>query len=379
MQLNRINPPWESKNIDLGERPFFVCWEVTKACKLSCRHCRAKAINKPLPGELEHKQGLALIDQLLDFGEPFPALLFTGGDPLMRPDIFDLIDHAREQGIYTAVAASVTNLMTEETMIRLKDLDVGVVSISLDGAEPETHDNIRGVPGTWKKSLEVLHIAQKIGLRVQINTTVMRSNIEQLADVFDIALSNHVAALEVFFLVRTGRGVLLENPEPNEIEEVMQFLNVASRYGMPIRTSEGPHFRRVIRQESLFLEQRRTLYNKLYDRLVELRGYPTHKPMTSKGGTGDGKGVMMISHKGEITPSGFLPVAFGNFPENNIVDIYRNNRNFKDLRDPYRLKGKCGYCDFREICGGSRSRAYVEYGDFLQSDPLCIYQPNLNG
>lgn len=376
--MERIAPPWNSKNVELGERPLFVCWEVTKACKLSCRHCRAKAISRPLPGELNHNQGLALIDQLTEFEEPFPALLFTGGDPLMRPDLLDLIAYARDLGIYTAVAASVTNLLNREVMKDLKDLGVGVMSISLDGSIPETHDGIRGTPGTWQRSLEALQMAHKIGLRVQINTTVMRSNLDQLADIFEIAVSNHVAAWEVFFLVRTGRGVLLENPDPEEIEDVMQFLSVASRYGLPVRTSEGPHFRRVIRQEPSKSEPRGPLYYKLCDRLEKLRGKPTHQVITSKGGTGDGKGVMMVTYNGEITPSGFLPVTLGKFPENSIVDVYRNNRTFQDLRDPSKLKGKCGNCEFREICGGSRSRAYVEHGDALQSDPLCLYQPARN-
>lgn len=373
--MGNVTAPWNSKDIELGERPLFVCWEVTKACKLSCRHCRAKAIRRPLPGELNHEQGLALIDQITEFGEPYPALLFTGGDPLMRPDILDLVAHAKDLGIYTAVAASVTDMLTQEVMTELKNLGVGVMSISLDGSIPETHDGIRGVPGTWERSIEVLQMAHKTGLRTQINSTVMRSNLDQLADLFDIAIKTHAAAWEAFFLVRTGRGVLLENPDPGEIEDVMRFLSVAARYGLPVRTSEGPHFRRVVRQTPPDGGIGGPLYEKLRDRLEELRGKPAHPVMTSRGGTGDGKGVMMVTHNGEITPSGFLPVSPGKFPDKSIVDVYRNSSTFHDLRDASKLKGKCGNCEYKEICGGSRSRAYVEYGDLLQSDPLCNYQP----
>lgn len=376
--MKKIMPPWASEGIELSDKPLFVCWEVTKACKLSCRHCRAKAIRRSLPGELSHEQGLALIDQITGFGEPYPALLFTGGDPLMRPDIIDLISHARDLGIYTAVAASVTDLLNEEIVSEFRDLGVGVMSISLDGSTPETHDGIRRVPGTWEKSLEILQTANKIGLRAQINTTVMRSNIDQLADIFDIALRYNVAAWEVFFLVRTGRGVLLENPYPEEIEEVMRFLSVAAEYGLPVRSSEGPHFRRVIRQNNLDAGDGGPLFRKLRDRLEELRGKPTHKAIIGNGGTGDGRGVMMVTHNGEITPSGFLPIPLGVFPEDSIVDVYRDNSTFRDLRDPTKLKGKCGTCEYREICGGSRSRAYVELGDALESDPLCIYEPARN-
>lgn len=362
--------------MDFSARPLFVCWEVTKACQLSCRHCRAKAIRNALPGELSHEQGISLIDQILEFGEPYPAVLFTGGDPLMRPDLLELIAHARDQGIYTAVAASVTNLLDEQMITDLRDLDVGVMSISLDGATPETHDGIRGIPGTWSKSIDVLRSADRIGLKTQMNTTVMKSNLTQLADIFDIAVRNKAVAWEVFFLVRTGRGVLLENPEPELSEEVMQFLSVAANYGVPVRTSEGAHFRRVISQKAAGKVPDGKLYGELISRLEELDGKPTHSTLTRTTATGDGKGVMLVTYNGEIHPSGFLPVKLGKFPEDSIVDVYRNNQLFQELRDPSKLKGKCGNCEYRNICGGSRSRAYAEYNDPLEADPLCIYVPN---
>lgn len=375
--MSRIMPPWASGRMDTGKRPLFVCWEMTKACNLSCRHCRARAIKRALPGELSLEDGKKLIDQILDFGEPYPAMLFTGGDPLMRPDLMELIAHARDRGIYTAVAASVTNLLNRETMKQFRDLDVGVMSISIDGSDPETHDNLRGVPGTWRRSVEVLREANDIGLRIQINSTVMRSNLTQLADLFFMALDNHVAAWEVFFLVRTGRGAALENPSPEEVEDVMKFLVFAAGYGIPVRTSEGPHYRRVLRESQMGGLNGGALYTMLVERLMVLAGKPTMEAPRHLNSTGDGRGVMFVSYNGKINPSGFLQADLGKFPEESIVDVYRDNGTFMDLRDPLKLRGKCGKCQYRVNCGGSRSRAFVETGDLMESDPLCIYEPIL--
>lgn len=373
--MGNITPPWALGSMDFDSRPLFVCWEVTKACKLSCKHCRAKAIRRALPGELNYKQGIALIDQITEFGTPYPALLFTGGDALMRPDLLDLIAYARDLRIYTAVAASVTDLLNEEMISELKNLGVGVVSISLDGSDPRTHDALRGVPGTWKRSLEVLEIAKKIGLRMQINTTVMKSNLTQLSDIFDIALRYGAVAWEVFFLVRTGRGALLENPTPGQIEAVMNFLAIAAGYGLPVRTSEGPQFRRIIKQHAAGNSSNGILGEFLRKRLEELHGEPKHEVQTRSTATGDGKGVLLVAFDGEINPSGFLPINRGKFPDKSIVDVYRNDFMFRDLRDSSKLKGKCSKCGFRNICGGSRSRAYAELGDPLESDPMCTYEP----
>lgn len=373
--MGRVTPPWAFGYKEPDKRPLFVCWEMTKACNLSCRHCRARAIKRALPGELSLDDGKRLIDQILDFGEPYPAILFTGGDPLMRKDLLEHIAHARDLGIYTAVAASVTDLLTIDTMKQFRDLDVGVMSISIDGADPETHDSLRGVPGTWKRSVEVLREAAEVGLRIQINSTVMKSNLTQLADLFHLALKNHVAAWEVFFLVRTGRGAALENPNPEEVEDVMKFLVLASGYGIPVRTSEGPQYRRVLREYAGGRLEGGPLYNMLAERLRELAGEPTKEAPKHLNSTGDGKGVMFVSYNGEISPSGFLQANLGKFPDESIVEVYRKNSTFSDLRDPLKLRGKCGRCEYKGFCGGSRSRAFVETGNFMESDPLCIYEP----
>ena len=192
-----MRPPWTMRN-DLEAAPVFVCWETTKACLLACRHCRARAIRRGLPGELDHDQGRRLIDQLTEFGKPYPALLLTGGDPLMRDDFFELVEYAKGKEIYVAVAASVTPKLTSKTISKMKEIGVDIMSLSLDGATPETHDRLRGVKGTWQETIRALQLAGQVGLRAQINTTVMRSNVRELADIFHLAKENGAVAWEVF-------------------------------------------------------------------------------------------------------------------------------------------------------------------------------------
>jgi len=368
-------PPWTIRT-DLSEAPIFVCWETTKSCLLACRHCRAKAIRKPLPGELSHEQGLQLIDQLVEFDEPYPALLLTGGDPLMRSDFYDLIQYAKSRGIYVAIAASVTPKLNQDSISKMKGLDVDIISVSLDGATPATHDKLRGVPGTYNATMQALENARELGLRAQINTTVMRSNLHELADLFQIVKRTRAVAWEVFFLIRTGRGASLESLQPNETEDVMHFLYDASQYGVPVRTAEGPQFRRVrVQRQNGKPMPTGPLYEELAARLRELVGEPTASPLVKYTPTRDGKGLMFVGHNGEVHPSGFLPIKTGKLPEDHLISIYRTNSLFNSLRDPSMLRGRCGRCEYRSVCGGSRSRAFAEFGDPLQEDPACSYIP----
>jgi radical SAM protein len=368
-------PPWTLRT-DLSEAPIFVCWETTKSCLLACKHCRAKAIRKPLPGELSHGDGLQLIDQLVEFGEPYPALLLTGGDPLMRPDFFTLIQYAKSRGVYVAIASSVTPKLNRKSINKMKRLDVDIMSVSLDGATPATHDKLRGVPGTWNATMQALESARDLGLRAQINTTVMRSNLHELADIFQIVKQTGSVAWEVFFLIRTGRGASLESLQADETEDVMHFLFDASQYGVPVRTAEGPQFRRVrVQRQNGKPPPTNPLYRELAARLRELLGEPTASPLGKYTPTRDGKGLMFVGHNGEVYPSGFLPVKTGRLPRDHLLSIYRTNTLFNSLRDPSALRGRCGRCEYRSVCGGSRSRAYAEFGDPLQEDPACPYIP----
>jgi radical SAM protein len=317
-----------------------------------------------------------MIDQLTEFGEPYPALLLTGGDPLMRDDFFDLIQYAKRKGIYVAVAASVTPKLGEESICRMKDMGVDIMSLSLDGATPETHDRLRGVKGTWQDTIHDLQLATRIGLRTQINTTVMRSNVAELADIFHLSKMNGAVAWEVFFLIRTGRGASLESLEPHECEQVMHLLYDAAHYGVPVRTAEGPHFRRVrAEREQGQAPPNGIIYQNLAARLRELEGKPAEIASLKSTATRDGRGIVFVAYNGEVYPSGFLPIPTGRVPQDTLTSIYRSTPLFVTLRDSTKLKGRCGICGYREICGGSRSRAFAEFGDALEEDPACVYAP----
>lgn len=368
-----MKPPWTAP-VDFTQKPIFVCWETTKACLLSCRHCRATALRNRLPEEMDFTEGAALIDQIVEFGEPYPALLLTGGDPLMRPDVFDLITHAKNRNVYTAVAASVTPLLSRDNLQRIKDLGVDIISVSLDGATAGVHDRIRDIPGTFQATLDAISMATSCGLRLQVNTTVMNSNLRQLADIFHLSRERGAVAWEVFFLIRTGRGSALENPQPWECEEVAHFLYDSTQYGIPVRTSEGPHFRRI------FLQRQKSgqtpdgeLYAHLAARLRTLAGQPLNPPSVRLNATGDGKGIIFIGHDGEVFPSGFLPLSLGNVRTGRLQQIYTTHPLLVGMRDTANLKGRCGACEYKVVCSGSRSRAYAEFQDPYQEDPACPY------
>ena len=371
-----VRPPWTMRT-DFSEAPIFVCWEATKACLLACRHCRARAIRNMQPGELTTSQALKLIEQLVEFGEPYPALLLTGGDPLMRPDFFKLIEYAKRKGLYVAVATSVTSRLNESSMSRMKELEVDIISVSLDGATPRTHDKLRGVQGTWQATIDALRMAKALGLKAQANTTVMRSNIHELADVFHVIKENGAVAWEVFFLIRTGRGASLEALDASESEEVMNFLYDAACYGIPVRTAEGPSFRRVrVQRQTDNMTISGRLFRELANQLRALEGEPTASPTFKLTQTADGKGIMFVSHTGEVYPSGFLPINCGRVPRENLRTIYRSHTLFTALRDTSNLKGRCGICEYNSVCGGSRSRAFSELNDPFQEDPICPYVPS---
>lgn len=294
----------------------------------------------------------------------------------MRSDFFELIEYAKLRGIYVAVAASVTPRLDEATISRMKALGVEIMSVSLDGADSQTHDKIRGVQGTWKATLDALRMANKLGLRTQANTTVMRSNISQLADIFHLAKEEGAVAWEVFFLIRTGRGSSLEELNASESEQVMNFLYDAALYGIPVRTAEGPSFRRVrIQREKDHSAPSGHLYHKLIDRLQTVEKEPMSSPVFKLTNTADGRGIIFVGHAGEVYPSGFLPVNCGFVPKENLRTIYRSHAFLTALRNPLNLKGKCAICEYSVICGGSRSRAFAEMNDPFQEDPICPYVP----
>lgn len=354
------------------DRPVLVFWETTKACMLSCVHCRASAISRPLPGELDTSEGFRLIDQVVGFGEPHPTIIFTGGDPLMRGDIFELLDYARGRGVRFAVSPSVTPLLTSEKLAKLKDSGASAVSVSIDGASPTTHDGIRRVEGTFARSLEVLREGLRLGLNMQVNTTVMRRNVSELPDLFHILVSYGVKVWEVFFLIRVGRGIDVEDLSPEENESVANFLYDASRYGVLVRTVEAPFVRRVARMRELYGEYwGHSLYLQLKAKLERLDGPPRQKSTIALKGTLDGDGIIFVGYEGTVYPGGLTPYPLGNVRRESLVKIYRENPVLRKIRGRV-FGGFCGMCEYRDICGGSRARAYASSGDPLASDPGCL-------
>lgn len=386
--MHRVKGRGAGSRWPYNEKPLLVFWETTKACLLKCKHCRARAITEPLPGELTTEEGMKLIDEVASFGRPTPILVLTGGDALMRRDFWDLVDYAVNRGVRLAVAPSVTPLLTRQVAIEMARRGVGAVSLSLDSPRPEIHDAIRGIPGTWKRTLKAIEWFRDAGVRVQVNTVVMRDTVDGLPEMVALLQRIGVRVWEVFYLVPTGRAGFSMDLTPQEWEDVTHFLYEASKYGVLVRTTEGPMFRRVAILRRALEEagafdllgrieaELGSLYKRLVGRLREILGDPPPgaKPGAHTVGTRDGRGIVFIDYKGNVYPSGFLQVPAGNIRVRSLRDIYKNSTLFRMLRMG-QLQGRCGTCEFREICGGSRARAYAYYGSVMAEDPACPYKP----
>jgi MoaA/NifB/PqqE/SkfB family radical SAM enzyme len=332
-----------------------VYWEITRACSLACRHCRAEASPRPDEGELSPAEGRALLEQIARFSDPPPKVILTGGDPLERADLFDLIAHARSLGMGVSVSPSATPRLTSEVVFNLANAGVEAISLSLDGATAEHHDALRGVPGCFDRTLVAARAAANARLMVQVNTLACAETLDDLLAIYALVSELHVARWSLFFLVTVGRGTVLQQLDPEMVERLLSWLADLPRDRPPVvTTTEAPQFRRVQ------LEKRR---------LVQA-------PSPRAGfGVRDGNGVMFISNTGEVSPSGFLPVAAGNVRNEDPVTIYRSSSLFTSLRDAQGFGGRCGACSFHAICGGSRARAWAATGDPLGEDPLCPYEP----
>ncbi|MBX5474244.1 MAG: TIGR04053 family radical SAM/SPASM domain-containing protein [Thermoleophilia bacterium] len=361
--------------IDLERRPILVFWETTRACLLACRHCRASAIPRPLPGELSTEEGERLIESLTRFGRPFPVLVLTGGDVLMRADLVRLATYASELGLPVAVSPSVTPRLEPRVLAALRQAGVKVASISLDGASAATHEGLRGIEGHLPATLEAIRLLREHGFTVQVNTVVRPENVEELPEIAALVHAGGARIWEVFFLVRVGRGSRLRELAPHENEDVCHFLVDASRYGFVVRTVEAPFFRRVVawRGEGRACETG-PLYERLATRLRALLGEPSAESRAQTKGTRDGKGIVFVSYDGDVYPAGFLPLALGNVRRRSLPDIYQGSPLLREIRAA-RFHGRCGACEYADLCGGSRARAYAASGDPLGEDPACPYAP----
>lgn len=362
------------------ESPLLLFWEMTRACPLACAHCRASAQHTGMPGELTTAQGKKFLDDVKGFGAPSPILVMTGGDPLARPDFFELLEHAHAQGTRVALAPAVSPSLSGPTLPKLLERGVRAISISLDGATAATHEGIRGIPGHFQQTLDTLAALVAAGFMVQVNTTVMRRNVEELADVAALLKRLGVHVWEVFFLVQVGRGSAVHEVSPAECEDVSHFLYESSCHGFIVRTVEGPFFRRVVTQRqdaAAGIDPQLhfglgPLYQRLSGKLRGALGDAAAPPRATSAGTRDGNGILFVAHDGAVCPAGFLPLSLGNVLEASVVDIYRKNPVLLAIREA-RYKGRCGDCEYKQLCGGSRSRAYATYGDPLAEDPACAF------
>ena len=365
-----------SARLDYTRRPMLVFWESTRACQLACRHCRASATAHALPGELTTAEGRDLIDQVAGFGRPYPILVLTGGDCLLRADLFDLVEYATGLGIPVALSPSVTPSLTPQMIDRIVASGVKAVSISLDGAVAATHEGVRGIPGHFADTVQAIRALVAAGLTVQINTTVMQANVEELADIAALVANLGANIWEVFFLVQVGRGTDTEAVSAQEHEDICHFLYDASHHGFIVRTVEAPFFRRVVtRRKAGDLAPDSDLYVALSGRLKALMGPAIRKPKAHTAATRDGKGIVFIAYDGDVYPAGFLPHSLGNVRTTPIAQIYQDNPLLRRIRAGD-FTGRCGYCEYSDLCGGSRARAFAASGDPLGEDPACLYQPD---
>ncbi|MEO6065946.1 MAG: TIGR04053 family radical SAM/SPASM domain-containing protein [Lysobacterales bacterium] len=367
---------------DFDQAPFTIAWEVTRACAYRCIHCRANAQHQRDSRELSTSEAKQLIDRFRAFGSPI--LVFTGGDPMMRPDLFELIAYATGKGLRCSLTPTATALPTAERLRLAQAAGIRRIALSLDAPKPEVHDAFRQVPGSWARTLAIAHAAQSIGLAAQINTTVARHNQHLLPEMVQFLKEVGAVQWSLFFLVPTGRAQAINMISAADHERLFHWLyDLAQTAPFDIKTTAAPMYRRVVIERHRAVAQsaaRSRHEGQTSGETVHGAGFQyadgLNRPVK---GVNDGRGFLFVSHTGDIMPSGFLPIPVENVRNADIVDVYRNDSTFKALRDPAQLKGKCSRCEYRVVCGGQRGRAYAVTGDYLESDPACIYQPMERG
>ncbi|NLT31639.1 MAG: TIGR04053 family radical SAM/SPASM domain-containing protein [Propionibacterium sp.] len=371
---------------DLNERPFLLVWEVTRACQLVCKHCRADAQFTPDPLQLTTEEGKALLDDLAGYPDGRPMVIISGGDAFERDDLAELIRHGTEAGLPISLSPSVTPKFTDERLAELSDAGVKAMSLSLDGATATTHDAFRGIDGSFAESLRAADLIRKHGFRFQVNTTICADNLEELPQIVRTVRQMGAHLWYVLFLVPMGRGSHLSPLTPEQEEDVLNWLHDVSDW-IPVKVTEAPNYRRIVLQRDAEADgeiarggnpapPRGELYDRLLAETRELLGEPERVRVRRPPiGVNSGRGFAFIDHVGHVHPSGFLPHDAGSVRDRSFRDIYREDPMFRALRDPSGYSGKCGVCEFNDVCGGSRARAFAMTGDPLASDPTCAYQP----
>jgi radical SAM protein len=347
---------------DYSRNPMLVYWEMTQACKLACRHCRAEAVCTAHPQELNHAESRKLLHQIASFGKPSPHLILTGGDPLQRADLFELIDEAHTLGLTVSITPSATADLTFDVLQNLKAHHIESLGLSLDGSNAARHEAVRGVKGCFDWTIQAAKNAEKLGMPIQINTLVAQETVDDLPAIYELMKELKVMRWSLFFLIAVGRGKVLQPISPEHGEQLMNWVYDLSRTApFSVKTTEAPSYRRValnrMRQDGMSAAE------------IE------RTPMYHGFGIRDGHGILFVSNQGDIYPAGFLPLTIGNVRHDQLVDVYRNAPVFRALHTPRMFKGKCGRCEYTALCGGSRARAFAATGDPLGSDPFCPYEP----
>jgi len=375
MTLETLSPRAASERLTHNERmvhadfnlaPFTIAWEVTRACAYACVHCRADAQHTPDTNELNTEESLRLIDRLAEFGSPI--LIFTGGDPMMRKDLCELIAYATQKGLRCSLTPTATALPTTERLEKVRDAGIRRIALSLDAPGADVHDNFRQVKGSWQRTMDILRRAQAIGISVQVNTTVAKHNVNILDEMTPFIQEVGAVQWSLFFLVPTGRAQASNMISAEEHERVFNWLyDLSKNAPFDIKSTAAPMYRRVA------MERKRAEQSDGMPVTFQGAGFQyadgLNRPTR---GVNDGNGFLFISHVGDIQPSGFLPLTAGNVRVDDVIDIYRNSQLFTDLRAPEKIKGRCGVCEYRDVCGGQRGRAYGLTGDYLESDPACV-------
>ena len=346
---------------DYSRNPMLVYWEMTQACPLACRHCRAEAVSTAHPDELNHTESLALLRQIAAF-DTKPHLILTGGDPLQRADIYDIIDEAVRLGLTVSVTPAATAELTVEVFTKLKKHGIDSIGLSLDGSSAARHEAIRGVAGCFNWTIDAIRNAAQVGFPIQVNTLVSEETDDDLPAIYELLKAHTIMRWSLFYLIAVGRGKELQPVTPERGEELMYWTHELTRTApFAIKTTEAPSYRRV----ALNAMRQAGWTGAEIERTPVYRGF----------GIRDGHGIMFVSNQGDIYPAGFLPLATGNVRVNKLVDVYRDSPIFRSLHDPGTFRGKCGVCEYRTLCGGSRARAFAYTGDALASDPFCPYEP----
>ena len=361
-KLNHTSTPKPHQHAENTEAALrLVAWETTRNCNLSCKHCRASATKGPYSGELDTQASFRLMDQIAEIGKPI--IILTGGEPLLRPDIFELASYGTSKGLRMVMAPNGT-LITKSNAKKMVESGIKRISISIDGSTKESHDEFRGANGAFEGSLNGIRMAKEAGIEFQINTTITKTNLDQIPAIQELAIKLGAVAHHIFLLVPTGRGKYIVDQAINadEYEKTLNwFYDQREKTSLQLKATCAPHYYRILRQRAK--KEGKTVTFKTHGLDAVTRG--------CLGGTG----FCFISHKGIVQPCGFLQIDCGDIKEKSFVDIWKNSETFLLLRNANNLKGKCGKCEFKKVCGGCRARAYEATGDFLAEEPLCNYQP----